>query len=540
MRTFVAISALLAGGVFAQPVAPPVGRTIELDPARPKEVVAVVDGVSITAEEFQQLTVALDPKTREATRNNAVEVLRYYGWLRHMGQEAEKRGLPSDQLLRLQLEMARIQLLSNAVIQQHELDDVVTPFEQRGHYQSNQSLYTGVKLKLIYLPFTNETEELQVKRRMEEIHKKLKAGANFVALVKEHSKDQESREKDGDYGEVRMGDQIPQTVKDVAFALKDGEFSAPTRLANGYYLFLRTGMQVDPYDKVKDQIFIDLKQKRNAEWVAKQRDAVTVTLKKAAGNDPKRVVATLDGQDVTAADLDMYLNAMEEKLRNNLRDNPEEVLRGMGFMRRMAKLAEEKKLDKTAPYSKQLELTRLQALANALIRHQEQSTTVSDAELKQVYQENLKYVSLAKLKIIFFSVEQENEAGNMAALELAKEVHEKIKGGADFVELVKQYSKDPVSRDKNGDYGPLKTSDEIPVVAKQAIWALEPGQVSAPVKLPNGYYIFKLLAYEAPPLEQVREQMTKTMRTVKNKEWLRNMGAQVQVRLVERKPEAAK
>lgn len=63
-------------------------------------------------------------------------------------------------------------------------------------------------MKLIYLPFSTETEELQAKRRAEDLHKKLKAGADFVALVKEFSKDEPSREKDGDYGEVRMGDQI--------------------------------------------------------------------------------------------------------------------------------------------------------------------------------------------------------------------------------------------------------------------------------------------------------------------------------------------
>ena len=50
-----------------------------------------------------------------------------------MGAEAEKRGLPGQSPLRLQLEMARIQLLSNAVIQQHELEEVETPFEQRGY-----------------------------------------------------------------------------------------------------------------------------------------------------------------------------------------------------------------------------------------------------------------------------------------------------------------------------------------------------------------------------------------------------------------------
>lgn len=74
----------------------------------------------------------------------------------------------------------------------------------------------------------------------------------------------------------------------------------------------------------------------------------------------------------------------------------------------------------------------------------------------------------------------------------------KSRTGADFVEMVKQYSKDPVSRDKNGDYGPLKITDDIPPQAKQAIWTMNIGDVSAPVKLPNGYYLFKLMGLEEP------------------------------------------
>jgi peptidyl-prolyl cis-trans isomerase C len=541
MTIRIAVAALLAGGVFSQPTLPPSARTIEIDPSKPTEVVATLDGKDVTAQEFQQLVVAMDPKARDAVRNNATEILRYVGWLRRMGAEAEKRGLPSQILLQTQLELARIQLLSSAVIQQHELDLVVTPFEQRGYYQANQSAYSGVKLKLIYLPFTNETEELQAKRKMEEIHKKLQGGANFVAMVKEYSKDADSRNKDGDYGEVRMVDQIPQTVKDVAFGLKDGAFSAPTRLPNGYYIFLRTGLTVDPYDKVKDQIFIEIKQKRNLDWVAKTRDAVQVAVKPAStSKDQNRVVATLEGAPVTAAQFELFLNAMDEKLRKNLRENPQEVLRGIGFMRRMTKLAEEQKLDQVAPYQAQLELTRLQALSNALMQAQDKAITVSDAELKQMYQENLKYVSLARLKIVFFSLAQDTEAENQAALQLAKEVHEKIKGGADFVEMVKQYSKDPVSQAKNGDYGPLKITDDLPQAAKQAIWNMNVGDVSAPVKLPNGYYLFKLIAFEEPGIEKVREELTKRLRAAKSREWLNSIRSQVQVKLTEKKPEAAK
>jgi parvulin-like peptidyl-prolyl isomerase len=207
-------------------------------------------------------------------------------------------------------------------------------------------------------------------------------------------------------------------------------------------------------------------------------------------------------------------------------------LRGIGFMRRMTKIAEEAKLDQAPPFRQQLELTRLQALTNALMQSAEKTTTVSEAEVQQAYKENVKYVSAAKLKIVFFSAAQENEAENTAALELAKDVREKIKNGADFVEMVKQYSKDPVSRDKNGDYGPLKITDDIPAQAKQAIWmTLNIGDVSAPVKLPNGYYLFKLMGLEEPGIDKVRDDLTKRLKTAKARDLLNAMRAQVQVAL---------
>ena len=541
MRIRLAAAFLLASGIFAQPLQPKEERQIQLDPSRPREVVATLDGKNITAEEFQQLIIAMDPKAKEVARNSAPEMLRYVGWLRRMGAEAEKRGLPAQNPLQLQLEMARIQLLSNAVIQQHEIEEVVTPFEQRGYYQANLAAYSGVKVKLIYLPFANETEELQAKRKMEEIYKKLQDGSDFVAMVKEYSKHPESREKDGDYGEVRMTDQIPQAVKDTAFGLKDGGFSTPTRLGNGYYIFKRTGLNTEPYDKVKDPIFTEIKQKRNIEWVEKHRKAVSIVMKPAGtSKDPKRVVATMEGQPITAADVETYLGAMDEKLRASLRDTPEELLRGIGFMRRMTKIAEEQKLDQAPPFRQQLELTRLQALSSALIQAEEKSTVVSDADVKKAYAENLKYVSLARLKIIFFSAAQENEAELKAALELAKEVREKIQGGTDFVEMVKQYSKDPVSRDKNGDYGPLKITDDLPPAAKQAIWTMDIGAVSAPIQLPNGYYLFKLIALEEPGIEKVREELTKRLRAAKSREFQNSIRAQVQLKMVEQKPEPPK
>jgi len=519
MKIRLAAAFLFACGVNSQPVRPPDERQIQIDPSRPREVVATLDGQNITAEEFQQLIIAMDPKAKEGTRSSAPEMLRYIGWLRRMGTEAQKRGLAEEKGLKLQLEMTRIQLLSNAVIQQHEIEEVVTPFEQRGYYQANLAAYSGVKVKLIHIPFSTETEELQAKRKIEEVHKKLQGGAPFVAMVKEYSKHEESREKDGDFGEIRMADPIQQIVKDVAFGLKDGAYSTPVRLPNGYYIFQRTGVNVDPYEKVKDPIFTEIKQKRNLEWVEGHRKAVVVSMKPSPA---------LEGQPVSKAEMDAYLGAMDEKLRTNLRDNPEEMLRGIGFMRRMTKVAIEQKVDQTPPFRQQLELTRLQALSNALMQAEEKTMQVTDSEVKKAYAENLKYVSAARLKIVYFGEDE-------AALKLAKEVREKIQGGADFVEMVKLHSKDPVSRAKDGDYGPLKITDDLPPAAKSAIWTMNLGDVSAPVKLPNGYYVFKLIGLDEPGIEKAREELTKRLRATKLREWMNSTRAQVQVKMVELK-----
>ena len=212
-------------------------------------------------------------------------------------------------------------------------------------------------------------------------------------------------------------------------------------------------------------------------------------------------------------------------LRANLRDNPAELLRGIGFLRRMTKIAEEQKLDQTPPFRQQLELTRLQALSNALMQAEEKSMQVTDSEVKKAYAENLKYVSLARVKIVYFA---EDEA-------LAKEIREKIRGGADFVAMVKQYSKDSVSKAKNGDYGPLQITGDFPAAAKKVVWEMNVGDVSAPVQLPNGYYLFKLMGLDEPGVEKVREELTKRLRSAKSRDWMNSVRAQVQVKMAERK-----
>lgn len=249
---------------------------IVIDPDKPNEVIATVDGKPFTQMELQMLLVTMTKAQQDAVRSNPVEALRMYGWLKKMATLAEKEGLDKESPFQQRIEMNRLTILSEAIIQRQEQNDVLPPETLKGYYERMKDQFSTAKLKLIYLPFANATEELQAKKKADELYAKLKAGADFVALVKEHSKDQTSREKDGDYPPVKRSDDIPESVKQTIFGLKPGGISQPLRLPNGYYLFQLVSVAEQGFDEVKDKLYLDVKQQRSREWMQKMRTSVEV------------------------------------------------------------------------------------------------------------------------------------------------------------------------------------------------------------------------------------------------------------------------
>jgi parvulin-like peptidyl-prolyl isomerase len=266
---------ILSTVIFAQQLPAPDPKIV-IDPEKPDQVIATVDGQPFTQLDLQLLMVTMNKTQQDAVRSNPVEALRMYGWLKKMAQLAEKEGLHKESPYQQRIEMGRLTVLSEAIIQRQEQNDVLPPETLKGYYERMKDQFSSANLKLIYLSFTNETEELQAKKKAEELHTKLKAGADFVALVKEHSKDQTTREKDGDYPPVKRSDDIPETVKKTIFGLKPGEISQPLRLPNGYYLFKLISFKEESYAEVKDKLYVDVKQQRSRDWMQKMRMGVDV------------------------------------------------------------------------------------------------------------------------------------------------------------------------------------------------------------------------------------------------------------------------
>lgn len=83
--------------------------------------------------------------------------------------------------------------------------------------------------------------------------------------------------------------------------------------------------------------------------------------------------------------------------------------------------------------------------------------------------------------------------GDALAKKKADELEAKIKAGADFATLAKENSADPGSAAKGGDLGWFRHDQMVKVFA-DAAFALQPGQVSEPVKSDFGYHIIKVIA----------------------------------------------
>lgn len=74
----------------------------------------------------------------------------------------------------------------------------------------------------------------------------------------------------------------------------------------------------------------------------------------------------------------------------------------------------------------------------------------------------------------------------------------RLKQGEDFAELAQNYSEDPDSALAGGDLGfiPESALEKANVELRRAILALRPGELTAPIRTPEGYRIIKLITRE--------------------------------------------
>ncbi len=256
---------------------------------------------------------------------------------------------------------------------------------------------------------------------------------------------------------------------------------------------------------------------------------------------PNTVVATIDGQKVLASDIQAVLRALAPAQQEASLKNPRAFLEQFGLMRRLSAMAEKAGLDKSSPLKEQLAYNRMLALAQAQLQASEEQFTVGPDVVQKFYENNKDLYTSARLKVIYIpfslgSGAQTSGAEKKALSESdakakAEKVYADLQSGADFVKLVKENSGDPASASKDGDFGTIRRSDRIPEEVKQAVFALKPGEVSRPVRQPNGFYIFRAEEASLEPLDKVRGQIMDQLRTTHMNEWVQATQKSIEIKM---------
>ena len=217
--------------------------------------------------------------------------------------------------------------------------------------------------------------------------------------------------------------------------------------------------------------------------------------------DPAAVVATVDGQPITEADLTLA----EQDMAQQFAQMPEEQRRAAALsaimeIRLMAAKATADGLDKDADFQRRLTFLNQRALHSAVI-DKDVSAAVTDAEIRAAYDKQIAAtppVEEVRARHILVKTKEEADA-----------IIKDLDGGKNFEEIAKEKSTDPGSGANGGDLGYFAAGQMVPEFEKAA-FALNVGEYTkTPVQSQFGFHIIKLedkRQQQPPAFEQVKDQ----------------------------------
>lgn len=226
----------------------------------------------------------------------------------------------------------------------------------------------------------------------------------------------------------------------------------------------------------------------------------TATTKSAAPQS--KAVATVNGKEISEHTLAAYMQQRLAQIPEaDTASARRQILEEAINMELAIQDAVKQQLDKDPYVALELDTQRRNILASAAFGKYLKDNPKTDADLKKIYEENIRPENFQSFKVRHILAESEEQA---------KAIIEKLKTGGDFIEIARSGSKGP-SSENGGDLGWLNSQDILPEILS-VIQKLDKDKFAeAPVKTQFGWHVVKLDDVKQTPVpsyEKVKNELT--------------------------------
>ncbi|MFC4626573.1 peptidylprolyl isomerase [Daeguia caeni] len=217
--------------------------------------------------------------------------------------------------------------------------------------------------------------------------------------------------------------------------------------------------------------------------------------------DPAKVLATVNGQPITAGEVDQAASDLDPQFaRLPVEQRRLAALAALIDIKAFSSEAVKAKLDQTPEFKARMEFLRERALHNEYFKDQIVDK-ISDDDVRARYDKEIAalppQVEVRARHILVKSKEE------------AEDIIKKLEGGAKFEDLAKEKSTDG-SAASGGDLGYFSEGQMVPEFEKAA-FALKPGEYTKePVQTQFGYHVIQLedrRTKQPPSFDDVKDQV---------------------------------
>ncbi len=491
-----------------------------------KKPLARISDMEITQEEFlerYEMTPGFNRQKKISTESNEIEFLFTLIAEKLWALEAVNRKLDTTEVIKFTTKSFEKMFTRDAFFKKEIRDKIkITDEEINYGLVKNSS-----KLFLNFL-FSEDAEEIN------SLYKLLNAGIPFDSILIESPELDEQKKPI----EVVFG-QMEESVEDILYRLKIGENSQPILTSDGWYIFklvnrsdellasenskddaiknvrkiIEARKLIEQQKEFYEEFFKDKKidvDPQIFESLSKEISSIFEYKKTALAINDNELI-NLDINDILKIETDFGKEKLdkifikfnndpvttEEYLQDLLFDGYKAKEYKINFIRASLDDRLKKDIEKELLYregvirgyadlpevKKEVELWRSNYLFQLLKDHYRDSVAVTDDEVFKYYQKNNKPESYPMLVNIVEILTD--------SLENVEKIFNELKSGKDIKLIAKKFNKREWIKKKDGEYGlfPITQYGEIGRIAS----TMNVGDVYGPLKLDEGYSIFKLI-----------------------------------------------